>query len=169
MRIQKDQKDEMFFLTFTVINWIDIFTSEDYYKCLLLPLKYYQNSLNLNVYAYVFMLNHIHLIISADNTIDFVRNYKVITTREICKLIDSDNRKYLKQLFQNTNNIYKIWQDNNSPKIIESDYYMNQKIDYIHNNPVVKGFVEKPEDWIYSSARNYYLGDETLIKVSMNN
>ncbi|HEX5152617.1 MAG TPA: hypothetical protein VFW07_14300 [Parafilimonas sp.] len=41
-----------------------------------------------------------------------------------------------------------------------------QKLDYIHGNPVKAGFVEKPEDYLYSSARNYY-GMKGLIDIDM--
>ena len=52
----------------------------------------------------------------------------------------------------------------NHPQLIESETVMRQKLDYIHQNPVKRGYVDLPEHWRYSSARNY-LGLEGLIEV----
>jgi hypothetical protein len=59
----------------------------------------------------------------------------------------------------------KIWQEGYHPVAIKSKTFFNEKLDYIHYNPVKKGFVEKPEHWKYSSARNYLLGDDSLIVI----
>jgi REP-associated tyrosine transposase len=64
-------------------------------------------------------------------------------------------------------NTYKIWQTGSHPISIESDKFFHQKLNYIHENPVRKGYVDKPEYWIYSSARNYYLNDHTVIKIDI--
>jgi hypothetical protein len=42
---------------------------------------------------------------------------------------------------------------------------MQQKLDYLHNNPVEAGFVEKPEDWLYSSAKQYYTEKKGMIDI----
>ncbi|HRH49822.1 MAG TPA: hypothetical protein PLP23_13795 [Panacibacter sp.] len=44
---------------------------------------------------------------------------------------------------------------------------MHQKSDYLHDNPVTAGFVEKPEDWLYSSAKDYYMGKKVIIDISL--
>ncbi|MFQ6114904.1 MAG: hypothetical protein ACE5NG_12620 [bacterium] len=59
---------------------------------------------------------------------------------------------------------YKVWQDEYHPQIIYTDQVCRQKLEYMHNNPVVKGFVDTPEYWLYSSARNYILGDDSVLK-----
>ena len=48
---------------------------------------------------------------------------------------------------------------------LKSGKWFNQKLQYIHANPVRKGFVEKPEAWKYSSARNWLLNDHGIIKI----
>ncbi|HEY5614884.1 MAG TPA: transposase, partial [Bacteroidota bacterium] len=60
---------------------------------------------------------------------------------------------------------YKVWQQGSHPEAITSQKFFVQKLNYIHENPVRKGYVEKPEHWVYSSARNYFLGDDTIIKI----
>ena len=48
----------------------------------------------------------------------------------------------------------------NQPKVIYTEAFAAQKLEYIHNNPVDAGIVEKAEEYIYSSARNYYYGKQ---------
>ena len=50
-------------------------------------------------------------------------------------------------------------------EVITTDEMLRVKVDYIHNNPVVAGLVEKPEDYLYSSARNYLVGDHSILQV----
>jgi len=62
------------------------------------------------------------------------------------------------------NTTYQVWEEGNHPQIIESETVMLQKLDYIHWNPVKRGYVDQPEQWRYSSARNY-AGQPGLIEV----
>jgi hypothetical protein len=50
-------------------------------------------------------------------------------------------------------------------EVITTDEMLRVKVDYIHNNPVVAGLVEKPEDYLYSSARDYIRGDHSILQV----
>lgn len=52
-------------------------------------------------------------------------------------------------------NKYKFWQNEYHPVELYSNEMMDEKLDYIHGNPVKKEIVERPEDYLYSSARNY--------------
>ena len=63
-----------------------------------------------------------------------------------------------------TTSKYQFWQQHNKPIELWSEKVIKQKIDYIHNNPVVSGFVTKPEDWKYTSARNYS-GNNTILEI----
>jgi putative transposase len=62
-------------------------------------------------------------------------------------------------------NRYKVWQEGFHPIAVDSGDFFRQKLDYLHENPVRKGFVEKPEHWRYSSARNYILDDDSIITI----
>ncbi len=113
------------------------------------------------------MTNHIHLIVRANENYklsQIISDFKKYTTREILKMLESDNRKYIKNLIKNSFSKKKgyenqIWQRENYPKVVENEKFYLEKANYIHNNPVKKGYVEKPEEWIYSSARNRAMGD----------
>ena len=60
---------------------------------------------------------------------------------------------------------YQVWQEGVGPKLIQKDIVMRQKIDYIHKNPVKRGYVDKPSHWRYSSARDYDDGIDGLIEI----
>ncbi len=53
------------------------------------------------------------------------------------------------------NSVYQLWTPENHAIELFTTDFTNQKLDYIHNNPVRAGIVENPEDYLYSSARNY--------------
>ncbi|REH46441.1 hypothetical protein C7448_108112 [Tenacibaculum gallaicum] len=63
-------------------------------------------------------------------------------------------------------NKYQLWQQHNKPIELWSEKVIQQKIDYIHNNPVESGFVKAPIDWKYSSARNYQ-DDQTVLEIDI--
>ncbi len=68
---------------------------------------------------------------------------------------------------KNSRNVsYQFWQQDNQPKIIYTSEFAKQKLEYIHNNPVDAGIVEKAEEYIYSNARDYHYGKQCgLIKI----
>lgn len=171
-RIPKNDENLPYFLTLTTIEWINIFTSEKYFKILIDSLKYCQKQ-GLLIHGYVFMTNHIHLIVSSMNNSlsNLIQSFKRYTTKEIKRALQQDRRQHISKLIEKSfskkkDSIFQIWQTSNYPEFIETDKFLFQKLDYIHNNPVEKGYVNKPEEWKYSSARNYELGDDSVIKIN---
>lgn len=171
-RINKENENSIYFLTLTIIEWIDIFTKPQYFKIIIDSLKYCQKNKGLLLYEYVIMTNHIHIISQAEigyKLSQIISDFKKHTTREIFRVLHFDNRKYILNLIKNSfskKRGYKnqIWLRENYPEIIESEKFYLQKAKYIHNNPVVKGYVNKSQDWLYSSARNRYFVDDSIIK-----
>ena len=97
------------------------------------------------------MINHIHLLVSSNDTIGFVRDFKKFTSRKILENIQKSEPNILK-LFSNKDGPYQLWSKTNLPELIESENFFNQKISYIHNNPVKRNYVFIPENWYWSSA-----------------
>ena len=62
------------------------------------------------------------------------------------------------------NNNYQFWQQDNHPIELWDNYMMDQKLEYLHMNPVLSGFVDRPEEYLYSSARDY-AGDKGLLDI----
>jgi REP element-mobilizing transposase RayT len=82
------------FVTFTVHQWVDVFTRSKYVDILLDNLEYCQINKGLEIYAWVVMSNHCHLIVSAkdENLSDIIRDFKKYTSKAIFKAIE--NNKY---------------------------------------------------------------------------
>ncbi len=85
--------------------------------------------------------------------IGFLRDFKKFTAKKLIKNIEEFEPNIL-PLFQNEDGSYGFWKEDNEPKILESERFSLQKINYIHNNPVAKGYVERPEFWKWSSANS---------------
>jgi len=161
------------FITCTVGNWVDVFSRRTYVDIVADSLNYCINNKGLTVYGYVIMSNHIHLLIQAkqNNLSDILRDFKKFTSQRIIQSIqtnDMESRKrWLLWLFTNEKATetkpatYRFWQPDNHAEICFSPSFMWQKLDYIHNNPVRSGIVSKAEDYIYSSASDYFFGKQT--------
>ena len=170
-----------YFLTFTVVGWVDLFTRKECKDIIIQSLKYYQKNKGLILNAYVIMHSHIHLIASADENSKglsaIIRDFKSDTFREMKKFIlnnkNESRKEWLEVVFSyhvkyNTNNTkWQIWKQDNRPKILLHPRFTMQKIQYIHNNSVVDLIVEKPEDYLYSSARNYMRYKDVILKVEV--
>ena len=168
---------ELYFTTTTVIDWMDVFTRPLYKHIVIESLAYCQENKGLDIYAWVLMTNHLHMIVGirGENTIgDILRDFKKFTSKSIVKAIKDNQQESRKDWMINhfrfrgandkkiTN--YKFWQEDNYVEQLNSYAFYKQKLDYIHLNPVRQEIVQEPSDYLYSSARNY-AGLDGLLKV----
>jgi REP element-mobilizing transposase RayT len=169
-----NEANYLYFATCTITEWIPIFISIPYFQIIIDSLKFCRANKGLKLNAYVIMPNHIHLIVQTEPGVDLsdvMRDFKRFTSREISKQLETDNQRVFLEVFAKAalsakgNTKYKIWQDEFHPEAIYSEQFYKQKVDYLHDNPCRKGFVASPQDWLYSSARNYYLGDDSIIEI----
>ena len=159
--------DEAFFITLTTIGWIDVFTRLNQKHVIVNSIAYCQKHKGLELYAYCIMSSHIHLLCKATNEIilsDIIRDLKTFTSKQILKNIlefPESRREWMLPLFAKAcehlkrKQQYKVWQDGYHAEIVHSNWFIKQKVDYIHHNPVVEKIVTLPEDYYFSSARNY--------------
>lgn len=171
-------KEDLYFVTFTVINWIDVFTRNVYRDVLLDSWHYCIKEKGLIVYAWCIMTNHVHMIISSkgNELSSIMRDMKSYTSTTIWKLItesmEESRKDWMLEMMKqrgkqnSNNNDFQFWQQHNHPILLDSNYLMEQKLDYIHENPVKAGFVEKPKDYLYSSARDY-CGHKGLVEIEL--
>jgi len=163
VRISKELSSGIYYLTFTVRNWYYILDRHNRFQILADSLKYCQKNKGVKIYAYVFMINHLHLIASGNDMIGFVRDFKRHSSKEIQNNIIATELGVLR-LFDLGNGKYEFWSRTNMPKMIESEEYIIQKINYVHANPVRRQYVKKPEDWMWSSANpDSYIVIEPLV------
>lgn len=172
----KVSNEGIYFLTTTVVDWIDVFTRKELAEIVIDSLKYCQKEKGLILYAWCLMPSHLHLIASADenkNLSDIMRDFKKFTSKSIVaaiKEINESRREWLLDKFgfagrtNFKNKEYKFWQDGFYPIELDTTSFMQQKLDYLHNNPVAAGIVYEPEHYVYSSAINY-TGQQGLVDV----
>jgi REP element-mobilizing transposase RayT len=161
------------YLTIQVMDWIDVFTRQAYRDMVIDSLRYCQDNKGLQLFGYVIMTNHIHLIANSPEglLIDILRDFKKFTARTIIESIingTESHKTWILNRFQfnvqRHNENYQMWTHENHAMIIYSPSFALEKLDYLHHNPVRAGWVRKPEDYVYSSASNY-AGMESILKI----
>ena len=173
----RDQ-DELYFITFAVIGWVDVFTRQEYKDLVLESLSYCQKEKGLEIYAWCIMSNHVHLIVGRASDLkieEIIRDFKKFTSVQLCRSIQSNakesRREWMLELFkgaatQSKKHInYMFWQNEYHPVELCTKEIMRQKLDYLHNNPVEAGIVNKAEEYLYSSARDYYGNAKGLLEI----
>ena len=140
-----------YYLTMTIQRWYYLFDRHNRWQILTDSLRYCQDNKGLELNGYVFMLNHIHLIATSSDMAGFLRDFKRFTSVKFKQNIEATEPNVL-QLFVDEEGKYRFWMETNAPKKIENMDFYRQKLNYIHENPVRKGYVAKPEYWFWSSA-----------------
>lgn len=173
----RDQ-DQLYFVTFTIIRWLDVFTRREYRDIFMESLRYCQQHKGLDLYAYCIMTSHVHLIIGRrgktplEGIIRDIKKYTSVKIIDAVKDNPQESRKdLLMWMFERTgrynpnNKIYQFWEQHSHPIELNTNVMLEQRLHYIHNNPVEAGIVLSPEDYLYSSAMNYAGLPEKLIDV----
>ncbi len=155
----------VYFVSFAVVKWLDVFTSNEYKDILIENLRYCQASKGMEIFAWCIMSNHVHLIFRSTDNIRpeiLLGDFKRYTSKVLTKAIKESPSKnsFLEQFEESgrqSSNVkkYQFWQHDNKPIELWSNKVIDEKINYVHNNPVEKGLVHYPEDYVYSSARDY--------------
>lgn len=167
-----------YFITFGIVNWIDVFTRALYRNILVDSINYCIDQKGLVVYAWVIMTNHVHMIIGTDGDKmqDIIRDLKKFTSKKILKAIEENpkesRREWMLGMFEaagkkNSNNKkYQFWQQHNHPIALTDNRIIDQKLTYLHNNPVKAEIVIEDYEYKYSSAIDYADG-RGLVKVTL--
>ncbi len=169
-----------YFLTLTVIDWVDVFTRKNHKLKIVESLEYCQKHKGLELYAWCLMPSHLHMIASGagdTHLSDILRDFKKYTSKQIVKQIleePESRREWMINRFAYAGNKnskikdFQFWQEGNHAKEVYGPEFTRQKIEYIHNNPVVDMIVERPEDYLFSSAGNYAGKDGLLDVIVLN-
>ncbi len=166
-----------YFVTLTVVYWIDLFTRKEFKYIILDSLRYCQQQKGLAIHGWVLMGSHLHMIISTQQEPleAIMRDLKKYTSKQIVKTlfeINESRKEWLLRAFtkaaQDIKRVknYKVWQDGNHPVLLDTNAMLTQRLDYIHHNPVEAELVDEPEYYWYSSARDY-IGQQGLLKVDL--
>jgi putative transposase len=168
-----------YFFTATVVEYVPALNSISIKDFMIHSLNFYREEYDTKINAYVIMPEHIHLIIRSElgeNVKKFIQHF----LRKVSRMVITDTQFSLTDEYSSTGAeerlnvfrshargkaIHRVWKERAKGEPISSDKVMKQKLDYIHMNPVKRGLVKNPEDYPYSSYRNYYLKDHSIIQI----
>lgn len=166
----------VYFVSFAVVAWLDVFTRNEYKNIIMDSLRFCQQKKGMEIFAWCVMTSHIHLVfrsVNEEKPEQLLGDFKRFTSNNIIKAIQNNpqesRKEWLLEKFmdaaKNSSNVkhYQFWQHNNHPIELWSNKVIDEKIDYIHQNPVVEGLAFKAEDYMYSSAIDY-AGETGLLK-----
>ncbi|AEV33511.1 REP-associated tyrosine transposase [Owenweeksia hongkongensis] len=158
----------IYFVSFAVVEWLDVFTRNEYKDILLESLRFCQKKKGMEIFAWCIMTNHVHLVFrtTASQKPELVLgDFKRFTSKEIVEAISNNPRERrrewllakFKEAAMGSSNVknFQFWRHDNRPIEVWSNKVISEKINYVHNNPVEEGFVFRPEDYVYSSASDY--------------
>ena len=170
----RDQ-DRIYFIIFSVVQWVDVFTRPLYKEIIIDNLKYCQHHKGLEIYAWCLMTSHLHMIVGRNGEQDIqniIRDFKKYTSVKIVKAIEENGqesrREWLLWMFRKLaekskkHQKYCFWQNEYHPIELDRADIMQQKLDYIHDNPVKEQIVNSSEGYLYSSAIDYAGGKGLL-------
>ncbi|WP_372931701.1 REP-associated tyrosine transposase [Mariniphaga sediminis] len=173
-----EDQNAVYFLTFTVIDWIDIFSRKDYKIEIVHSLNYCVENKGLIVYAWCLMSNHLHLVCRAKEGFGIsgiIRDFKKFTSKIIVKRIKEipeSRREWLLYRFEfagkydNRIKKYKFWQETNHAVLLDNFEKIDQRINYIHENPVRALIVAHAHEYLFSSAVDY-AGEKGYVNVQV--
>ena len=162
--LKAHKEGTLYFCTLTVVGWADVFTRKRNAEVIIESLTYCQQKKGLELFAYVLMPSHLHLIarVQQGRLADVLRDLKSYTAKRLLAMIGEEpgesRREWLMRLFReaaagtNQNKALMFWQKTNHPVEITHPAMFDQKVAYIHTNPVEEGLVNLPEHYAWSSA-----------------
>ena len=164
--------NRVYFVSFAVQGWVDVFTRNEYKNILVENLEYCQKHKGREIFAWCIMTNHVHLIIRAEEghlLQNILRDYKKYTSKAIIKAITENYKESRKEWLLDqfkTPEGYRFWRTDNRPIELWSNAVIDQKLNYIHQNPVEEGLVFRAEDYMFSSAADY-AGEKGLLEITV--
>jgi putative transposase len=154
-RYKFHEAEHPYFFTCTIVGWLPIFTRPECVRIVFDSWKFLQDNNRIQLFAYVILENHLHGIGISEDMSKQIGQFKSFTARKILDYLESRaERGILEQIVQQKlrhkiDREYQLWQEGSHPQQITTSEMMEQKIEYI------RGYVEEPKHWMYSSARNY--------------
>jgi putative transposase len=173
-RFRITDETSLYFVTYTIVEWLPVFTSQTAFKIITESLNYCIDHKALRVNAFVIMPTHFHAnVFDADydairlkSTLDDFRKF---TGSQLLTFCGQHAPPVFNEVFcehAGNDRLRRFWQPTQHPEAITSEEFWQQKVEYIHNNPCQKGLVRRPEDWRYSSAAYWLMGKKVDVQLS---
>ena len=148
-------------MTATVVAWLPVFSYPCFADVILNSWRFLQTRREIKILAFVILENHLHWIAVGPDLGKRVGEFKSFTATSILREMQQRQYQTLLQeltyykLRHKVDQTHQLWQEGSHPQIIETEAVMWQKLEYIHDNPLRRGYVDDPVHWRYSSARAY--------------
>jgi putative transposase len=150
------------FFTATILEWKPLLQQDKYKDEIIKSLQFLVKKKRIRLYAFVIMNNHIHLIwqpLPGETLQTIQHSFLKHTAQEIKFDMLHTGGKFLEQFKVNAKDRnYQFWERNSLSVELRSSKVFDQKLEYIHNNPVKAGLCIFPEEYYYSSAKFYLTG-----------
>ncbi len=166
------EEHETYFVTCATVKWLPLFSHPELADIVLESWRFVREAHRLSIHAYVLMENHFHIVTSSQKISHEMRTSKSFTARRIVDTLGElgftgllDELRFAKKSHK-SNQVYQVWQEGFHPEAIHNSEMLLQKVEYIHNNPIRRGFVDDPAHWRYSSYRQY-AGGTGLVPVEL--
>jgi putative transposase len=157
------------FVTFSCYHRRPLLTTAPAKRIFELALERVRRSSRLSVYGYVIMPEHVHLLVSEPNRgllADALKSLKQGVSR---RLVDGGPFKPSFGLSgdfgMSEDSPQHFWQKRYYDFNVRNYGQFLEKLRYIHRNPVKRGLCERPEDWAWSSFRQYAIGCEGRVEI----
>ena len=163
----------IYYITINIQNRLNLFVRPSFVITLYDSLNYYRYKQSYKILGYGIMPDHLHLLIwpYGEATIsEIIRDFKTFTAKRIIKQAEVEKQQDLliaskKAGAETGRSNNKVWQDDFWDKVIYTEKYLRQKLNYIHRNPVRAGLVNDVGLYPYSSYQNYEFDNNTLIEI----
>ena len=163
-----------YFCTIRILNWIPVFIDERYILPIIESLTFTRQNKGMQLFGYVVMPNHLHMIAASESLHANIRNFKRFTSNRIHQLLLADHRvtylDWLRRAAQNaarSRGAFSFWSPGFHPQVIRRRSVFEQKLRYLHENPMREGLVATPEAWRFSSA-GFHAGEaDRLLRMDL--
>jgi putative transposase len=168
---QELEKFPLRFVTTTCKDWLHLFQSHTIMRIIADSLTFLNEKYKVQIVGYVFMPNHIHLLMfleNGKNLSSYMRDFKKFTSVKIRKQLEAEEQYFLVDQLRFTKGAQKlkVWQDRFDDFYITNPKSFLTKLNYIHNNPLKRGLVKSAPDYQYSSAGYYKRETEGILKIN---
>ena len=168
-RFRFGDSEKPHFLTATVVEWLPVFARPEIVDIVVQSIRFAREQRGVRVFAYVIMEHHMHMVAGAENLPELFQRFKSYTARQAIDTLTkmkhpaAERMRWVKKSHKRETKS-QFWQEGHRPRALECKEEMQRAVDYVHMNPVKRGYVDLPEQWRYSSARDY-AGTPGLVEV----
>jgi putative transposase len=166
----------LFYVTFTVVDWLPVFVSADACRIVTDSFTYCHRHKGLRINAYVILPTHLHAIVFHETftarALELtLTDFRKFTGRQMAEYCDKHLPRTFGEVFARHaggDRERRIWQPTRHPVQLETEAFWQTKLDYLHDNPCRKGLVRQPEHWRFSSAAYWLASDEQAGEVPLS-